>query len=377
MAASNNPAQNLINFGQSVWYDNISRDILDNGELKKLIDTMGVRGLTSNPSIFDNAISKSALYDETIKAAKQNNLTINQTFENLSVEDIARAADLFLPIYNESNGVDGYVSIEVSPVLAADTQGTIEEGIKLFKRLNRPNIMIKVPGTQEGIPAIIKLLEEGINVNITLLFSVDNYVKVAKAYCTAISNRISQGKDVSKLQSVASFFVSRVDSSVDAALNKIIETSTDTTIKEKAQKLLGKFGVANCKLAYQEYKKIFEGEEFKALASKGAQVQRPLWASTSTKNPTYRDVIYVEEIIGKNTVNTMPHQTLIATADHAVLRDSIEENVADAKNTLHELTELGVNIDGILKELQVDGVKKFIDSFHSLNKSIQTKYDTF
>lgn len=361
-----NPSQELIKFGQSIWYDNISKELLDKGDLKRLIDECGVRGVTSNPTIFDNAISKSSAYDSQVKAlkSKNSNITADQVFEELAVEDIARAADLLLPVYNSSNGVDGFVSIEVSPVLAADTNGTLAEARKLYKRLNRPNIMIKVPGTKEGIPAVYALLEEGINVNITLLFSVENYEEVAKTYCDALRSRVKKGLPVDKIRSVASFFVSRVDSIVDAELKKIATP--------EAQSLLGKFGVANCKLAYKSFQKIF-GDAFSDLKKAGALPQRPLWASTSTKDPSYPDLIYVDNLIGPDTVNTMPHVTLMAVVDHGKPASRLAENMAEAEEVKQRLEKIGVNLNKLLQDLQTDGVKKFIDSFKALNDSINKK----
>ncbi len=362
---SKNPAQQLIDFGQSVWYDNISRELLDNGELKRFIAEWGVRGLTSNPSIFDKAISDSSVYDASIENLKKNNLSADEVFEALAIDDIGRAADLLLPIYESSNGDDGFVSIEVSPLLASDTDGTITEGVRLYQKLSRPNIMIKVPGTNEGIPAVKALLEQGISVNITLLFSVNNYVKVAETYCSALRNRMAKGEAVDKVRSVASFFVSRVDSSVDNALNDIGS--------ESAKSLRGKFGIANSKLAYVEYQRIFEGDSFSDLRDKGAAVQKPLWASTSTKNPEYPDLLYIEELVGNNTVNTIPHATLEALVDHGEISETLTKNTNEAKETQKSLSELGVNLEEILNELQIDGVKKFSDSFLALNKTITKK----
>ena len=363
-----NPAEKLHSFGQSVWYDNISREILRNGELKRLIAEWGVRGLTSNPTIFDNAISKGSFYDEQIAELKAKNLSTDQVFEELAIADIAEAADLLLPIYQESSGTDGFVSIEVSPLLARDTQATIEEGKRLFDKLARPNIMIKVPGTEEGIPAVYALLEQGVSVNITLLFSVENYIQVAQTYIDALNTRLDRGDSVDKIRSVASFFVSRVDSSVDKKLEELVAAGN-----EQAKSLLGQFGVANSKLAYQEYEKLFLGSDFEKLRKAGAAVQRPLWASTSTKNPEYRDVLYIEELIGEDTVNTIPHATLEAFVDHGNVAKTLTEDVANAQQVLAGLLELGVDVDSILKDLQVEGVKKFSDSFTALNETIEKK----
>ena len=366
-----NPAQELIKFGQSVWYDNISRDLLQNGELKRLLSEWGVRGLTSNPTIFDKAISAGTIYDEQIKTLSAKQVTPDLIFEDIAVADISAAADLFKPIYESSNGEDGFVSIEVSPLLAANTEGTIEEGRRLFKRLNRPNIMIKVPGTPEGIPAVRALLEDGINVNITLLFSVENYVEVAKTYCDALRARVAKGQPVDKIRSVASFFVSRVDTIIDKKLSEIETKKPDQAANVKA--LRGKFGVANCKFAYRRFQEIFEGPGFADLKAKGAAFQRPLWASTGTKDPAYSDVLYINELIGPHTVNTMPHATLAAFVDHGAAALTITKDLAGADRVAQQLRDLGVDIEGCLHQLQVDGVRLFSESFTSLNAAIAKK----
>ena len=372
---ANNAAQQLINFGQSVWYDNISRDLLDSGELKRIISEWGVRGLTSNPTIFDKAVSSSAIYDSQIAELRTQKLSPDKVFEELALKDIGAAADLLRPVFDESHGTDGFVSIEVSPLLAADTAGTLEEAKRLFARLNRPNIMVKVPGTKEGIPAVRKLLEEGINVNITLLFSVENYVEVAKTYCEALRARAAKGLPIDKIQSVASFFVSRVDSSVDKELDGVAKAQEGSNAEQAklAKSLKGKFGVANSKLAYERYQEIFLGAGFADLKAKGAKPQRPLWASTGTKDPAYRDVLYIEELIGSDTVNTMPHQTLALFVDHGVAAETLTKGLPEAKQTLKQLLDLGINVDKILVDLQLDGVKKFVDSFRDLNATIQKK----
>ena len=367
-----NSAQQLVELGTSVWYDNISRDILENGEMKRLIAEWGVRGLTSNPTIFDKAISSSSLYDATIQKLKATHPTPDKIFEELAVQDIAAAADLLRPIFDSSDGVDGFVSIEVSPLLAANTEGTIQEGVRLYEKLARPNIMIKVPGTPDGIPAVFALLEKGINVNITLLFSVDNYVKVAQVYCDALRARVKKGLPVDKIRSVASFFVSRVDTAVDAKLDAIAQEN-DPARAELARALRGQLGVANSRAAYKRFQEIFEGDAFADLRAKGAKPQRPLWASTGTKDPKYRDVVYVEELIGPETVNTMPHQTLAAFVEHGVAKSTITKDVATAVAVDGKLKGLGIDVDGILDFLQTDGVKKFSESFRALNESISKK----
>jgi transaldolase len=370
-----NTAQQLIDYGQSAWYDNISRDLLFNGEMKRLIDQCGVRGLTSNPSIFDKALSSGGSYDGQILSLRGINLSSAQLFEELAVQDIAAAADLLLPVYRESGGNDGFVSIEVSPLLARDAEATIKEASHLFARLARPNVMIKIPGTPEGMPAVMQALEEGINVNVTLLFSVENYVEVAKTYCEALRSRVSQGKAIDKIRSVASFFVSRVDTIVDQRLEQIAkenEKSAPST-SELARSLLGTFGVANSKIAYKRFQEIFQTAEFDDLKKAGGEVQRPLWASTSTKNPDYRDVIYVEELIGPHTVNTLPHSTLEAFIEHGVAAETLTKNVDEAQSLARQLTEIGVDIQALMNQLQVEGVDKFIKSFEALNKTLESK----
>jgi transaldolase len=370
-----NAAQRLIEYGQSAWYDNISRDILFNGELKRLIKDCGIRGLTSNPTIFDNALKTGDVYDGQILSLRSKKLSTDQVFEELALQDIGTAADLLLPVWRESKGIDGYVSIEVSPLLARDAKGTVEAARHLFGRLSRPNVMIKIPGTPEGLPAVKSALENGINVNVTLLFSVDNYVQVAKTYCEALRARLGRGEKVGAVRSVASFFVSRVDTIVDSELEALIkknETGSPATAS-LAKSLIGKFGVANSKLAYKRYQEIFLGEQFADLRKAGAQVQRPLWASTSTKNPSYRDLIYVEELIGRDTVNTLPHKTLGALIDHGVLAETLTKDLAQAESVVKQLTELGLNLNALMTKLQEEGVDKFADSFRALNTTLEKK----
>lgn len=361
-----NPAQELHAAGQSVWYDNISRELLENGELKRLVDEWGVRGLTSNPSIFDAALKDSAWYDPQIASLKDSSLTVSQVFEELAIEDIGDAADLLRPVFDESNGEDGYCSIEVSPTLARDATGTIEEAKRLHSRLNRPNVMVKIPGTTECLPAIQACLEAGININVTLLFSVENYVEVAKTYCQALNTRLERGQDISGIKSVASFFVSRVDSAIDSRLEAIGS--------KESLELCGKFGIANSVLAYEAFQEIFQGPDFEKLRAAGASVQRPLWASTSTKNPQYRDVMYVEELIGPDTVNTMPHKTLAAFVDHGeVKNNSVIDSLAESKSVKEAILALDVDIDSELVKLQEEGVDKFIASFDALHASLKAK----
>jgi transaldolase len=371
-----NAAQQLIDYGQSLWYDNISREILGNGEITRMVAEWGVRGMTSNPTIFDQAISGGSSYDPQIAELKAKGLSPEQAFEEIAVQDIGAAADQLLPIFKESGGEDGFVSIEVSPTLARDSAGTVEEAVRLFERLDRPNIMIKIPGTPECIPAIKSCLEKGININVTLLFSVDNHVDVMNAYCEALRARVSRGEPVDSIRSVASFFVSRVDVIVDNRLKEIIEDkkSSDPKVAELAQSLLTKFGIANCKLAYKAFDEIFLSEKFADLKAAGAAVQRPLWASTSTKTPELPDTIYVEELVGPHTVNTMPPGTLEALVDHGnVSRVAITEGVEAAEAVAQQLTEVGVDIPALMLELQNVGVDKFVQSFEDLNATLAKK----
>ncbi|HMO16605.1 MAG TPA: transaldolase [Oligoflexia bacterium] len=365
---SNNPSGAILEQGQSIWYDNISRELITSGSLSKMLSSYGVRGMTSNPSIFDAALKKGNSYDGQVASLANQGLSTQDLFNEIALQDIAWAADLLLPIYHESKTLDGYVSLEVSPLLARDAEGTIKEAEILNSRLNRPNVMIKIPGTKECLPAIKACLEMGININVTLLFSVDNYVSVAETYCEALRNRLKAGKPVRSVRSVASFFVSRVDTNVDAAI-AVIENK-----EPRAGELKSKFGIANCKLAYEQFKRIFLGDSFSDLRAAGAFVQRPLWASTSTKSASLKDTIYVEELIGPDTVNTMPHVTLEATLDHGNIRgNTIEEGLSEAHQLKSQLVELGVDIPAILEELQVDGVKKFAESFDSLLSSVEAK----
>ena len=361
--------ERLIEFGQSLWYDNLGRTMLDNGELQRLIDSYGLRGMTSNPTIFDNAISKSSIYDATILGLKGRSTA--DIFETLAVDDVGRAADLLLPVYRSSGGDDGFVSIEVSPLVAHDAQSTIVEAQRLHQKLSRPNVMIKVPGTAEGIEAIETLLADGISINATLLFSVANYDAVARAYCRALRTRVGRGESVEEVRSVASFFVSRVDSLVDKKLEEIAHSDPDRAAV--ARGLFGKFGVANSRVAYQRFREIFEGTDFADLRDAGAAVQRPLWASTGVKNPSYRDVLYVEQLIGPHTVNTVPHDTLLAFADHGEVRVTVENELDEALALEPRLSALGIDMVEVFSVLQREGVRKFVDSFAALDRTIAQK----
>ncbi|MGA7074634.1 bifunctional transaldolase/phosoglucose isomerase [Bradyrhizobium sp.] len=372
-----NPVKALENHGQAVWLDFLARGFVAKGDLKKLIDTDGVKGVTSNPSIFEKAIGSSDEYDAPIgRALKKGDRPVADLFEHLAVEDIQHAADVLRPVYDELKGHDGFVSLEVSPYLAMDTKGTIAEAEHLWKAVHRKNLMVKVPATPEGLPAIEHLIGEGISINITLLFSQKVYIEVAKAYIAGLEKLVADGGDPSHVASVASFFVSRIDTAVDKQLDERIARANDPHEKERLAALKGKVAIANAKLAYQEYKKLFSGARWEKLAAKGAKPQRLLWASTGTKNKDYSDVLYVEELIGANTVNTVPPATLDAFRDHGKLRDSLEENVDEARDVLTELDKSGISLDAITEELVKDGVKLFADAADKLYGAVAHKRAT-
>jgi transaldolase / glucose-6-phosphate isomerase len=369
-----NPVKALENHGQAVWLDFLARGFVAKGDLKKLIDTDGVKGVTSNPSIFEKAIGSSDEYDGAIgNALKKGDRPVADLFEHLAVEDIQHAADVLRPVYDHLNGNDGFVSLEVSPYLAMDTKATIVEAERLWKEVDRKNLMVKVPGTQQGLPAIQHLIGEGISINITLLFSQKVYVKVAEAYLAGLEKYVAKGGDPSHVASVASFFVSRIDSAVDKQLDEKIARANDPTEKERLAALKGKIAIANAKLAYQDYKRLFSGARWDKLAAKGAKPQRLLWASTGTKNKDYRDVLYVEELIGPNTVNTVPPATLDAFRDHGQPRDSLDENIEEARHVLAELDRSGISLDAITAELVKDGVKQFADAADKLYGAVAHK----
>jgi transaldolase len=353
----------LAGMGQSIWYDNIRRALLDSGEMQSLID-QGVTGVTSNPSIFEKAIAGSTDYDEALSRLVEEGKSVEEIYEILAIEDIQRTADLLRPIYERTEGLDGYISLEVSPTLAHDTKGSIEEAKRLYRQVDRPNVMIKIPATQAGIPAIETLIGEGINVNVTLIFSLINYEAVAEAYIKGLQSLAQRGGDLRKVASVASFFISRVDSAVDRELEAIEETE-----------LLGKIAIANAKIAYARFKTIFSGERWEQLAQAGARAQRPLWASTSAKNPLYPDTLYVDGLIGAQTVNTIPPSTLQAYLDHGAVSRTLDENLDDAEAQLQRLEELGVDLDAITEKLQDDGVEAFAKSFETLLSSVAEKQE--
>ena len=368
----------LLDFGQSLWLDYIRRDLITSGSLKKMIEDDGLRGMTSNPSIFEKAIAESSLYDDMLHAlASRQDLDATGRFEQIAIRDIQDAADILRPVYEESKCRDGYVSLEVSPLLALETQKTIDEARRLWKAVNRDNVMIKVPGTAEGIPAIRQLVGEGININVTLLFAQEMYEKVAEAYIAGLEDLAKRGGNLKTMASVASFFISRIDTLVDSMIDGRLKASTDPQQQSLLKSLKGKVAIANGKLTYQRYQKLFSGPRWEALANKGAQTQRVLWASTSTKNPEYRDVMYVEELIGPDTVDTVPPATVDAFRDHGKLRNSLTENVPAAQKVMDDLAKAGISMKEVTDKLTTDGVKLFADAFNKLlaavEKSTQSK----
>lgn len=375
-APDSNPMQALRKYGQSVWLDYLRRSLITSGELQNLITDDGLSGVTSNPAIFQKAIEGDQSYAETIaEIAKDAQLSAKQVFEKLAVRDIQDAADVLLPVYRATAGVDGYVSLEVAPDVASDTGASVEEGRRLWREVNRPNLMIKIPGTADGLPAIATLLGEGINVNITLLFARSTYEKVAHIFIEALEGRAARGEPVGHVASVASFFVSRIDAAVDAELSRKAEDQATAGVEERTRLagLMGKVAIANAKLAYQSYKGIFSGPRWEALRALGARPQRVLWASTGTKNPRYRDVLYVEELIGPDTINTMPPETLAAFREHGQPRLSLESGVEDAERVLVELEKADISLARITDELVVDGVKKFVAPYTQLLAAVEKK----
>jgi transaldolase len=353
----------LAEQGQAVWLDYIRRDILQNGHLAGLVDEDGVSGVTSNPAIFQKAIGGSDLYDEDIRHQLESepDLEVSELYERIAVRDIQLAADILRPVYERSGGADGFVSLEVSPHLASDREGTLEEARRLWRRVARPNLMIKVPATPEGVQAFEELLAEGISVNVTLMFSLAHYEAVAQAYLRGVD----RASEPARVASVASFFVSRVDSKVDKLLEELGS--------EEALALRGRIGIANSKMAYQRYKEIFEGGDFAALATRGARPQRVLWASTSTKNPDYRDVLYIEELIGPATVNTVPPATVEAFRDHGTAARTLDAEIEAARSDLEALAALGIDLNAVTQELQEEGLAKFAQPFDTLLETLADK----
>ena len=359
-----NPLKKLQDFGQSVYMDEIRRSMMSDGYLQTLIDRDGLRGVTSNPAIFQKAIADSDDYDEAIAEAADKGTSVDQLYEDIVIEDIQNAADLFRPLYDESDGKYGFVSLEVSPKLARDTQGTIKEAKHLWQRLDRPNVFIKIPGTAEGLPAIQECLTEGININVTLLFGLDRYRDVAEAYVSALEARADKGESLKDIASVASFFLSRIDVMVDPMLDDIVDNNREHAAK--AKDLKGNVAIASAKQAYEIYKEVFHSDRFKALEEKGARPQRLLWASTSVKNPDYQDTMYVEALIGPDTINTLPTDTLDAYRDHGDPAERLEDGADKAAQQLSNLKTLGIDLDDVTAKLEDEGVEKFIKPFDSL-----------
>jgi transaldolase len=351
-------------FGQSLWYDNISRSLISSGRLATMIDELGVVGVTSNPAIFEKAISTGKEYDADIRSLIEEGASTHEIYDKLTTDDVRNAADVMRPVFDRTNGEDGYVSIEVDPTLAHNTEETISEARRLWQLVGRPNVMIKIPGTPGGLSAITQAISEGINVNVTLLFGIENYANVAHAYIKGLRQRLASGEDVSKIRSVASFFLSRVDTNVDALLQ---------SKGDEQKQLLGKAGVANAKLAYERYFKIFYGSDFDELRKAGAAVQRCLWASVSTKNPTYSDVMYIEPLIGRETVTTVPDDTIAAFSDHGKAADTLSKDLTGAHEIIKALAAIGIDTEQVAEDLQLDGVKKFEDSFRKLLAVLEAK----
>jgi len=371
-AKATNALKDLLRYGQSVWLDYIRRDLITSGELKRLVEEDGLRGMTLNPAIFEKAIVGSKDYASILDTLKaRNDLDAKAKFEVIAIRDIQDATDLLRVVYDESKWRDGYVSLEVSPHLARDTQGTLEEARRLWKAVNRQNLMIKVPGTKEGIPAFEQLISEGININVTLLFSQDVYQQVAEAYVRGLEKFASNGGDPKRIASVASFFVSRIDNSIDAEMANRLKSEKDPAKTEKLKSVVGKVAIANAKLAYERYLGIFSGPRWDKLKSQGAQTQRVLWASTSTKNPSYPDILYVQELIGPDTVNTIPPATLDAFRDHGQPRETLTEDIAGARETMKTLADLGVSIDQVTDKLTDDGVRLFEEAFDKLLVAVE------
>jgi transaldolase len=366
-----NPLKQLAALGQSVWLDYIGRDLITGGGLRRLIEEDGLRGMTSNPAIFEKAIVDSRDYDEDIRAMALAGKDAKAMYEALSQRDVQGAADEFRPLYDRMDGQDGFVSLEVNPHLARDTQGTVQEARRLWAALDRPNVFIKVPATSEGLPAIRQLVSEGININITLLFGLPRYRQVAEAYLGGIEARVAQGLAVKQVASVASFFVSRMDTLVDPLLEKLAAAGDKQA--GLVRKVRGQVAVASAKIAYQIYKEIFGGDRFKKLAAQGARVQRVLWASTGTKNPDYSDVKYIEALIGADTINTIPVKTLDAYRDHGKPQARLEMDIQEAHQVLAQLPELGIGIDDVTRQLEEDGVEKFNQPFDQLMAALAQK----
>jgi transaldolase len=365
--------EKMNEMGQSIWYDNIERRLLVDGTLAGMVKRGEIRGITSNPSIFNNAISQSSDYDQEIKSLVAEGLDREGIYERLAVRDIQDAADLFRDLYDQTDGADGYVSLEVSPYLAHDTEKTIQEAERIWKLVDRPNLMVKIPATLEGLPAITEAISMGININVTLIFSLERYKQVREAYLAGLEKRFAAGEDISRVASVASFFISRIDTKVDKRLTSLQE-GADKASQEKLDPLFGKTAIASGKLAFVDYKKTFsEDTRYLELANNGAQRQRALWASTSTKNPAYPDTMYVDELIGPNTINTIPPKTLLAFLEHGTVERTIDQDLDGSRKVFADLAVLGIDLLEVTQELEDEGVKSFADAFTSLLDSLDAK----
>ena len=368
-----NPLRKLRELGQSVWYDYIRRDLITSGRLVTLVREDGLAGMTSNPTIFQKAIAETELYDDDIRSLAPKAENPGEIFDGLAIADIRSAADVFRPVYESSGGGDGFVSIEVGPRLARDTEGSVAEARRLWKACGRDNVMVKIPGTAEGVPAIRKCLAEGININITLLFSVERYREVMEAFLSAMEERVASGAPVEKIRSVASFFVSRVDTNADKKLDARARDAKSDAERAEARRLRGKLGIANARVAYEAFEEVFRGSRFQALKKSGVAVQRPLWASTSTKDPAYPDLYYVEALIAPESVDTLPPETFEAYRDHGDPKVRIHDDLPGAHEVFDRLERLGVDQAAIFRELEEEGVRKFSDSFDALMKALEEK----
>ncbi|MBD2080411.1 transaldolase [Leptolyngbya sp. FACHB-17] len=364
-------------YGQSIWMDNLTRDLIQSGELRRMIEKRGIRGITTNPAIFEKAISGSKLYDADIEAGIQAQKSVEQIYESLIFDDIRNACDILQPIYEESGGLDGYVSIEVRPTISDDTQATIEDAHRYYQEIGRANVMIKIPGTLSGFEAIERVIRDGINVNVTLLFSLKNYVDAAEAYLRGLEARVAKNQDISKIASVASFFLSRIDSRVDELLDEKLKTVGTDGAQFSAQlsAVKGKVAIANAKLAYEKYQELVNSDRWQALKAKGANVQRLLWASTGTKDPTYSDVMYVDALIGADTVNTLPPATIEACADHCDVADRLTTDLDKAHTLIENLKDpdIDINLDQVMEDVAKDGIDKFIKPYQAIMQSLEGK----
>lgn len=366
----------IKNYGQSIWMDNLTRDLIQSGELKDMVENQGICGITSNPAIFEKAITGNVIYDADIEAGIRAGLPTYKIYESLTFEDIRNACDILRPVYESSQGLDGYVSIEVPPTISDDTEATIKEARRYYQEIGRENVMIKIPGTKAGLPAVEQVISEGINVNVTLLFSVESYIETAWAYIRGLEKRAESGKDISLISSVASFFLSRIDSNIDKRIDEKLKKGVDDiAVEAKLRAVKGKVAIANAKIAYQKYKEIIQTDRWKALSTKGANVQRLLWASTGTKDPSYSDVMYVDELVGPDTVNTLPPNTIEACADHCDVASRVETGVEEAYQLIESLKDpdININLDEVMDELLVEAIDKFVQPFQSLMDSLEEK----